>query len=294
VSDLLSTIAKRLVSDEVNRPWDFGYNNCQLYVERVLNTPKFKHFLEPLVTGSQPAYSFNFICRPGSHYYDQTEDDWEEPYGLTEDYLFGFRDGYHDDSDIFDYLQTYWYNRAASLLRSQNTTNSSRGIARKPKEIQLTNVGLVALQDIFGASLLTRGQLYNFISSRIEACMGFRSHPKTPGLGWGTGIVTASNYLPQGNFCRLQPMSCPALIAFATIVIGQSFQRKPMLRLIDASGVASNRRNQPTLTDLRIGRTLCLTNRRKRMRKAGRILSSQRPSLAALVLFLPGPFLLLT
>jgi hypothetical protein len=106
VQDVLEEIAMKLGDKNFNRQWDYGFNNCQLWVEKILDTKKLRQFL------NQDMYTFSFVCRPGAHLYYQEDSPWT-PYGLSEEYIFGFRDGFHDEDDIFDALQTYWYDFAA-------------------------------------------------------------------------------------------------------------------------------------------------------------------------------------
>ena len=51
----------------------------------------------------------SFVCRPGAYVKAKTKSKFDVPNGLTEEYLFKFRYGRHDESDIIDSLAEYWY-----------------------------------------------------------------------------------------------------------------------------------------------------------------------------------------
>lgn len=113
----IASIAKRLVSPKVDLHWTFHSNNCQTFCDNLIDRNLFGSLFaaeQPVdyATGhSLPSqlYLMSFVCRPGAYVKAKTKSKFDVPNGLTEEYLFKFRYGRHDESDIIDSLAEYWY-----------------------------------------------------------------------------------------------------------------------------------------------------------------------------------------
>lgn len=121
VEAYVASIAKRLVSPKVDLHWTFHSNNCQTFCDNLID----RNLFGPLFAPEQPVdyaterllprqlYLMSFVCRPGAYIKAKTRSKFDVPNGLTEEYLFKFRYGRHDESDIIDSLCEYWYDWGA-------------------------------------------------------------------------------------------------------------------------------------------------------------------------------------
>lgn len=106
-------IAEHLFDPKTRLIWSLTTNNCQNFCDSMLQWDKVGSFLGPQL-GSIPAidgtpYLMSFVTRPGSYIREKVVSKYDVPNGLTEEYLLKFRQGRHDDSDLVDTLQEYWY-----------------------------------------------------------------------------------------------------------------------------------------------------------------------------------------
>ena len=117
----LNSIASRLVDPETKLQWNNRTNNCQMFCDSILDYDLFGSLLAPprkLGTDKKhnligPLYLISFVCRPGSYNKENVFSKYDVPNGLTEEYLLKFRYGRHEDSNIVDTLQEYWYDWGA-------------------------------------------------------------------------------------------------------------------------------------------------------------------------------------
>jgi len=116
----LRSITNKLIDPAVTLRWDFQNNNCQNFCDNILDKSMFGSLVaippEKIEGGPpvlHPLYLMSFVCRTGSYEKKSVMSKWDVPNGLTEEYLLKFRYGRHDDSDIIDTLQEYWYDWGA-------------------------------------------------------------------------------------------------------------------------------------------------------------------------------------
>ncbi|KAE8351976.1 hypothetical protein BDV28DRAFT_149485 [Aspergillus coremiiformis] len=113
----LNSIAQRLLDPENSLTWSAVNNNCQNFCNSLIHTDLF----EPLVNGPHvqsseapsPLYLMSFVCPPDVYLNNKVITKYDVPSGLTEEYLLRFHYGRHDDADIIDTLQEYWYDWGA-------------------------------------------------------------------------------------------------------------------------------------------------------------------------------------
>lgn len=115
LSTYLGSIATKLLDPETALIWDPSTNSCQQFCNSVLDTKLFKPlFSGPPGTerGDVPLYTMSFVC-PDEGYHQRivrTKDDVAP--GLTEEYLGDLYFGRHEESDLIDSCQEYWYDWA--------------------------------------------------------------------------------------------------------------------------------------------------------------------------------------
>jgi hypothetical protein len=113
---ILRIIVRKLFDRHIDLEWNERKNNCQNFCDAIIDYEAFGAlFGEATVSNSdhitveQPLYLMSFVCRPGSYIEATPSNKLDVPAGLTEEYLLKFRYGRHDDADIVDTLQEYWY-----------------------------------------------------------------------------------------------------------------------------------------------------------------------------------------
>ncbi|GIJ86992.1 hypothetical protein Asppvi_005891 [Aspergillus pseudoviridinutans] len=127
VNIYLDSITKRLLDPTVNIKWSATTNNCQNFCNSLVNTSIF----EPLVRGPanietaehEPLYLMSFMCPDEGYMQRGVKTKFDVPSGLTEEYLLRFHFGRHDEADIIDTFQEYWYDWGAfggPLYKYQN------------------------------------------------------------------------------------------------------------------------------------------------------------------------------
>lgn len=103
-------IAGRLFSPDVTLRWDAETNNCQYFCDSIFRYDDFGHlFAAHSDEDPKPDYLLSFVVRMQGYDAALVRTKYDVPNGLTEEYLLGFKTGRHDDADIFDTLQEYWY-----------------------------------------------------------------------------------------------------------------------------------------------------------------------------------------
>lgn len=113
----LKSIVKRLL--DVNQPitWNARTNSCRKFCNSLLDQDLFG----PMVNGPSslpsetllPLYMMSFIYPQEGYKRNRVNTKFDVPNGLTEEYLQRFYFGRHDDADIIDSLQEYWYDWGA-------------------------------------------------------------------------------------------------------------------------------------------------------------------------------------
>ncbi|KAF5855783.1 hypothetical protein ETB97_008444 [Aspergillus alliaceus] len=113
----LNSIAQHLLDPGNTLTWSATSNNCQNFCNSLIDSELF----EPLVNGlhmqsseaPSPLYLMSFVCPPEGYLNNKVISKFDVPSGLTEEYLLRFHYGRHDEADIIDTLQEYWYDWGA-------------------------------------------------------------------------------------------------------------------------------------------------------------------------------------
>ena len=113
VTYFTTRISERLFDPNTKLTWSLTTNNCQTFCDSMLQWEEIGSFLGPQI-GSIPAtdgspYMMSFVTRGGSYLREKIVSKYDVPNGLTEEYLLKFRQRRHNDSDLIDTLQEYWY-----------------------------------------------------------------------------------------------------------------------------------------------------------------------------------------
>lgn len=115
----LRSIASSLLDPATNLHWSATKNNCQDFCDALVSLDTFGALVSPTSismddgNGASPLYLMSFVCRPAGSVHRPVKTKFDVPSGLTEEYLLKFRYGRHDDADIVDTLQEYWYDWGA-------------------------------------------------------------------------------------------------------------------------------------------------------------------------------------
>ncbi|KAF8459251.1 hypothetical protein BDZ91DRAFT_851991 [Kalaharituber pfeilii] len=109
----LNLISQKLFNPEIKLRWSYRTNNCQNFCDNLLDWSEFGPLVAPSSNPSSncisPMYLFSFLSRPGSYTRVDVKTMFDVPNGITEEYILKFRYGTHDDADIIDTLNQYWY-----------------------------------------------------------------------------------------------------------------------------------------------------------------------------------------
>ncbi|KAF4341102.1 hypothetical protein FBEOM_4972 [Fusarium beomiforme] len=113
----LRSISERLLDQDVKLAWSATHNNCQTFCSSLIDKAVF----QPLVNGEpgdissdvSPLYTMSFVCPDEGYKRRGVRTKFDVPFGLTEEYLLRFHFGRHDESDIIDTYQEYWYDWGA-------------------------------------------------------------------------------------------------------------------------------------------------------------------------------------
>ncbi|TGJ84461.1 hypothetical protein E0Z10_g4333 [Xylaria hypoxylon] len=110
----IHSITSRLLDAQTKLRWSPVSNNCQNFCDSILDLSIFGSLIASKYNHTQsPLYLISFACRPAGYNKPKIKSKFDVPQGLTEEYLLRFRYGRHDDSDIIDTLQEYWYDWGA-------------------------------------------------------------------------------------------------------------------------------------------------------------------------------------
>ncbi|KAI1111526.1 hypothetical protein F5Y14DRAFT_424848 [Nemania sp. NC0429] len=110
----LWSVTSRLLDPHTRLRWNPASNNCQNFCDSILDLGTFGPLTASGHKEMQPAlYLMSFACRPAGYIKPKIKSKFDVPRGLTEEYLLRFRYGRHDDADIIDTLQEYWYDWGA-------------------------------------------------------------------------------------------------------------------------------------------------------------------------------------
>lgn len=122
----LRSIVDRLLDANISLTWNARTNNCQSFCNSLLDQDLFGPLANGptnLHTDSTPLYTMSFVCPQEGYMRNSVKTKYDVPSGLTEEYLLRFHFGRHDDADIIDSLQEYWYDWGAfgsPLYKHQN------------------------------------------------------------------------------------------------------------------------------------------------------------------------------
>uniref|UniRef100_A0A0D2Y5A2 Uncharacterized protein n=1 Tax=Fusarium oxysporum (strain Fo5176) TaxID=660025 RepID=A0A0D2Y5A2_FUSOF len=113
----LGSISERLLDQDVKLAWSATHNNCQTFCSSLID----KTIFQPLVNGEpgdrsadvSRLYTMSFVCPDEGYKRRGVRTKFDVPFGLTEEYLLRFHFGRHDESDIIDTYQEYWYDWGA-------------------------------------------------------------------------------------------------------------------------------------------------------------------------------------
>ena len=103
----LNSIASRLLEADTKLKWSPFTNNCQNFCDALIDRSLFAPLVKPEL------YLMSFTCRPAGYVRPIIKSKFDVPRGLTEEFLLRYRFGRHDDADIIDSLQEYWYDWGA-------------------------------------------------------------------------------------------------------------------------------------------------------------------------------------
>jgi hypothetical protein len=105
----LDSITSQLLSPSTKLAWSISNNNCQNFADAIISLNTFGSLIAPPSPSNIPLYLLSFVTRPAGYNKPVIKTKFDVPNGLTEEYLLRFRFGRHDDADIIDTLQEYWY-----------------------------------------------------------------------------------------------------------------------------------------------------------------------------------------
>ncbi|KAL4969277.1 uncharacterized protein BDV14DRAFT_210461 [Aspergillus stella-maris] len=115
LSIYLDSIVFRLLDSNVTLRWSPTANNCQNFCDNLIDYDIFSPLAGgPLLdiqgaTENTPLYLLSFVTRPTGYTKPRVKSKFDVPRGLTEEYLLRFHFGRHDEADLIDSLQEYWY-----------------------------------------------------------------------------------------------------------------------------------------------------------------------------------------
>ncbi|KAI9868519.1 MAG: hypothetical protein M1813_005963 [Trichoglossum hirsutum] len=113
VDKLLNILVSRLLDPSTELHWDRRTNNCQNFCDALISTDLLGSLIAPSTPDAEPLYLISFVCRPGSYLKEEIHSKFDVPNGQIEEYLLKFRFGRHDEADVVDTLQEYWYDWGA-------------------------------------------------------------------------------------------------------------------------------------------------------------------------------------
>jgi hypothetical protein len=119
LSIYLRSLTSKLIDRRTKIVWSPLNNNCQNFCDSLLDLRTFGSLVSSWSTpnshdqSSSPLYLMSFVCRTAGYAKPKIKNKYDVPNGLTEEYLLRFRYGRHDEADIIDTLQEYWYDWGA-------------------------------------------------------------------------------------------------------------------------------------------------------------------------------------
>ncbi|KAK4233025.1 hypothetical protein C8A03DRAFT_39296, partial [Achaetomium macrosporum] len=113
----LESIAERLLNPNTKLTWSATTNNCQSFCNALIDSELFGPLVGSTSTPKPdmplPLYVMSFV-RPDEGYLQRgVATKYDVPSGLTEEYLLRFHFGRHDEADMIDTQQEYWYDWGA-------------------------------------------------------------------------------------------------------------------------------------------------------------------------------------
>ncbi|KAH8705641.1 hypothetical protein BGW36DRAFT_367945 [Talaromyces proteolyticus] len=117
VTVYLDVITDKLLSPETCLIGDGARNSHNTFCNSLIN----HHIFEPLVHGpnkfkdleSEPLYLMSFVCPDEGYMQPKIRTKFDVPNGLTQEYLLRLYFGRHNEADIIDTYQEYWYDWGA-------------------------------------------------------------------------------------------------------------------------------------------------------------------------------------
>ena len=118
----LHSFVQRLMDPNIPLTWSWSSNNCQTFCNNIIDNDLFgsltsvrdKDDLQPNPNSKEdPLYLMSFVCPYEGYLRNKIDTKYDVPQGLIEEYLFKFHFGIHDDADIIDTLQEYWFDWGA-------------------------------------------------------------------------------------------------------------------------------------------------------------------------------------
>ncbi|PYH86892.1 hypothetical protein BO82DRAFT_397458 [Aspergillus uvarum CBS 121591] len=118
VNFYLNAIARKLLDPNTTLAWSAIGNNCQSFCDSLIDMDFFEPLVGTASTGqasgaASPLYLMSFVCPQDGYLRSQVRTKYDVPSGLTEEYLLRFHFGRHDEADVLDTLQEYWYDWGA-------------------------------------------------------------------------------------------------------------------------------------------------------------------------------------
>lgn len=113
----LRSVADQLLDVNNNLCWSATENNCHSFCNSLINSDIFGPLVSELKNSIDtlhgPLYLMSFFCPQESYKQPRVRTKFDVPSGLTEEYLLRFRYGRHEEADLIDTLQEYWYDWGA-------------------------------------------------------------------------------------------------------------------------------------------------------------------------------------
>ncbi|SPQ20773.1 c9995225-d21e-49de-9587-fd45d7d956d4 [Thermothielavioides terrestris] len=111
----LESIADRLLDPNVKLTWSATANNCQSFCNALIDPKLFGPLVSTSTpkTDASPLYVMSFVCPDEGYLQRGVATKYDVPSGLTEEYLLRFHFGRHDEADMIDTQQEYWYDWGA-------------------------------------------------------------------------------------------------------------------------------------------------------------------------------------
>ncbi|RAL11933.1 uncharacterized protein BO97DRAFT_478319 [Aspergillus homomorphus CBS 101889] len=114
----LQRIAQKLLDPNTTITWSAISNNCQTFCNSLIDMSTFEPLFDTTsacqnASAASPLYLMSFVCPQEGYLRNRVRTKYDVPSGLTEEYLLRFHFGRHDEADVLDTLQEYWYDWGA-------------------------------------------------------------------------------------------------------------------------------------------------------------------------------------